>query len=251
MKRYIVAAFFIVFCGGASARSSLAVDGSISTGVDSQYLPRPGFVAYNKPISWTSVYLEHGGWYGNIWGSLGIDSERETYGDEVDLTLGKKFGVAGCAVDLSGSYFIFSKFKDFGDDLWVFDGRVDLPNKIPWATPWMAIRYFGSTGSEGSRSGWFGWVGVSRNQPLGFVLPTQKEELALNLDAQAAFSFGGAFGGAAGPVYARLNASTSFDLPFGIQFNPYVMWQVPIQDESHYVDGRHHVVYGASVTYSF
>ena len=186
-----------------------------------------------------------------MWGTLGIDDKRETFGDEVDLTVGKKLSVAGLNIDLSGSYFVLSKFGDHTNDLYVFDGRVELPNKIPWVTPWVAIRYFGRVGKNSPKAGWFGWVGVQRAQPIGFRLPLQKDIFTLNFDGWTAFSMGGAFGGNAGPVYARLRASTKLAINDKSFITPWVMWQAPIQDAGHYVDGKDHVLYGISMTYTF
>ncbi len=240
----------VTLCLGLAAEAQ-GFSGTISVGVDSEYLVRPGFVVHNHPISWTNVRLEHDGWYVGAWGSIGLDGQIEDFGEEVDITLGKKFSLAGFRFDLSGSYFVLSEFGEWANDLYVFDARVEAPDKVPFVTPWAAVRYFGSVGEKSPAAGWFGWVGVQRAQPLGFQLPFQEGEAVLNLDAWAAFSAGGAFRGDAGPVYTRLRASTVIVIDEATTFSPYIAWQAPIQDAGRYVDGDHHVVYGFSVTRSF
>jgi|GEM_PF-3537559 len=225
--------------------------GSFSSGVDSEYLVKPGFIVYNKPMWWNNLRLEYDGWYVNLWGSLGIDSERGTFGDEGDITIGKKFTAAGCNIDISGSYFALADIGEYSNDLYIFDAHANFPEKIPWITPWVAARYFGSVGENSPRAGWFGWVGFERLQPLGFQLPLQDQEFAVNFDAWAAFSMGGAFGGDAGPVYTRLKASTKIIINEDNFITPWIMWHAPIQGVGNYLDGEHHFIYGISFTHSF
>jgi hypothetical protein len=186
MNRIMMIVFALIVAGGRAVGGELS--GSFSSGIDSQYLVEPGFVAHNRPIWWNRFRLEKDGWYGTLWGSLGIDDEVDDNGEELDIKGGKKFGVAGYPVDLSGGYFFLAPFASSANDAWAFDGRMDFPGLLPWITPWLAVQYLGEVGEKSAKAGWFGWVGAQRTQPFGFRLPLQEKEFSLDFDADTAFS---------------------------------------------------------------
>lgn len=225
--------------------------GEISTGVDSQYLVEPGVIPYEHPVWWGNLHLDYDGWHGNIWGSLALESERGTEGEELEFKLGKRLEFNFFETDIIIGYLDIAPVGDRSEDQWFAEGRLDL-TEFPLMRPFFTTRYYGEVGEEGLGQGWFFWTGFEREQPLGFILPTQGEEFSLNLEGFVGFSAGGIFHGEAGPVFARLKASTAVCLRSGISLIPWGSWQIPIQNESGgYTDGKHHLVYGLAATYAF
>lgn len=143
----------------------------ITTGINSQYLARPGMVLYNRPLWENSFAISHAlvhdiTGYAGVWGVIGLNdrglSHKKDYGDEFNGFVGLRrdlFGFLG--VDLRGSYFAL---KHHRDDLWVIDGVFHFKN--PYITPYVAIRYFGEVEDRSPNKGWLSLVGLKKSIPL-------------------------------------------------------------------------------------
>lgn len=235
MAAAALAALALIASGGdsTSASNEEGKRASISwaTGVNSRYLGKAHFFLHEEPV-WTNNLNAAfpSGLYMNAWSSIGLDDTWGDFGEELDLTLGSHSKVSDVGeLDVSTSYFFIAKtgLNDLDDDLVVFDGRFDF-TKTSYVRPWVALRYFDGFAENSPPSGWYGWIGVERNQPLGCKFPWQSNDLALNIDAQLAFSQGGPLGAENGFLYSRLGVSLPVSLGgTELVVVPSVRWQTP------------------------
>ncbi|TSC79054.1 MAG: hypothetical protein G01um101429_561 [Parcubacteria group bacterium Gr01-1014_29] len=229
---------------------------TLTTGVFSKYLVKPGFTAHNKPILVNDITISYGdNWYFGIWNSTGIfDGEvGKDFGDETDVYVGWRKKWEQIALDLRFSYFALTEIDEFNNDLWIFDGRIDFI-KTPVVTPYVAIRYFGDTGKWSPKPGWFIWPGVYKTFPLHFHALGKRWNTPLTLDAKLAFALDKPFGSSNGFTYAQIGASFNIPIRENISLIPSLTWHIPnggIPQLGKATVNKHQLVYGMQMQFRF
>lgn len=175
MRKFFVA-YFVVLLNLLPYSTAFAENGDwlveATTGINSDYLARPGMVLYNRPLWENSFVVSHTlrdydvTWYAGVWGVIGLNdrglSHAKDYGDEFNAFMGLHrdlFGFLG--VDVRGSYFAL---KHHRDDLWVVDAVLHFKN--PYVTPYVSVRYFGEVEGRSPNKGWLSLIGLKKTIPL-------------------------------------------------------------------------------------
>ncbi|MFA6601298.1 MAG: hypothetical protein WCT02_00320 [Candidatus Paceibacterota bacterium] len=227
------------------------------SGVQSRYIGKQGLMLFDGPVTINEVIVQKGSWYVGVWNSTALASKKHgKFGNETDFTIGyrKQIGSTNSiwfpTVDCSLSYFVLCDWSTANDDRPIADLRLEF-SRIPYVQPYVAFRYFGSL-SHVTEDGWFFWVGLKRDQPLGVKLFSR--ELRLNIDSCLAFSTEDSFGREGGFIFGRVHASLQIPLTKRFALNPFCMVQVPSGDQrggkEDFTDGIRHVL-GGFVTVKF
>lgn len=203
-------------------------------GIQNQYVNKAGLVAYDAPIMINEVVVSKNNFYGGLWNATSLGSEKYgKFGKELDFSFGYKrafgagqFWIPTC--DIALSYYILGDWKTISDDRFVADFRVEFL-KIPFAQPYVAVRYFGSVG-EASKDGEFFWLGLKRDQPLG--IKPFGGEVSLRVDGSFAFAIQGSMGRDGGFIYSRVQTLLNVPLSKKFSVNPFCMVQIPAGDQN-------------------
>lgn len=247
--------FVVLFC-------SLCVHGRVFaetkkyfliTGFSSQYLVKPqGTILYNRPIWENTFMISFDPWYFGTWIAKGVNDKgidsKENLGNEFDFFLGlrKTFGLV--EADLSASYYVLNRFRESKDDFWILDYRLNF--NLPFATPYIASRYFGKVGENSPGRGWFHTIGGHRNQLIKeFTIGGYTRSLYVDFDASLGLS-SGALEGKSGLVWSRFGATATLEINKNISLSHSLSIQIPNRDGKGYVD-EEELVGGVFLNLSF
>lgn len=247
---FVTASLGLLFFSVAFAGNENNWKFNLSTGVNSQYLAKPGMVLYNRPIWENNFVISYrDSYYAGSWIPVGLNDRglkhKKDFGDELQLFAGVKNNWRFLKSDLRFNYFVLNDFRKSRDDLWVFDGWLDF--NVPLATPYLYVRYFGEVGRKSPERGWFYWVGLKRNQSLS-------DKVSLNLNALLAFS-DGALSRDPGFIYGRLLTSVDVRISQKVSLSPFLTIQVPAGGQrgrrNDYTDQKEKMAVGVNLNFNF
>lgn len=173
-----------------------------SVGVMSKYVNSFGCTLYKSPAETNELTVtlpncefndvKFGDLYFDIWNAthLGSESYNTTLGDETDFTAGLRWTAKNWVkFDASISYYMEPDLGRTDDDIFVLNLKADVV-KCPFVTPYVQVRYFGGVGKGSPDDGWFGWVGLTRDQELPWESCGEKLKLVADVSMGAVLSDG-------------------------------------------------------------
>ena len=240
----------IVFCYSLLATEP---NWTLTTGIFSEYLARPGFDLYDKPVSQNEITASWHGLYGGIWSSSALEySSTIKYGQEFQTYIGLKKPIGWITLDGNIRYDALKELSSDKDDLWMVDMRMDI-TKMSFIQPYIATRYFHPVSSEKPTSGWFVWFGARRIQDIGFGFP-HCNRITLIVDGSVTHS-DGVLSRDPGWVYSRFCLQMNIPVSKHLTISPQFTTQIPLDDQNKghhpYTDGTDHFVGSITATLRF
>lgn len=192
-----------------------------------------GGIFYNGPMSFWDVF----GSCSNALGTATIDlslgqklDHLDTYnvdgGNEYDLTIDQTFKIGPFLGDAGICYLALFDLRNMKDDVFEEFVQIDLPIKSKSGKvivqPYYKIFHYHVMGNGMEDKGWFMYMGVVRNQKLGFDILSKPA--VLNIDYRCGAS-AGAFDSSPGIEYHRLALTLPIQLSKHLVVSPSVIGQ--------------------------
>jgi hypothetical protein len=146
-------------------------------------------------------------------------------------------------------YDAISRIKQFDNDVIQQKLRLDLP-RVPVFQPYVEGYHWFPSGDNSPPTGFFGRLGIHRQQPLGFTF--RKSEMELGVDLSTGYS-DSIFGASSGLAYYRMVLSTEFKISEHFRIAPSIIGQLPGggQERGRAFVDRSRVFYNLSIRYDF
>ena len=231
MRTLIIVTLCFISACFVCAQDPTRISGFIQTGVANKYIGRPGILFYDGEVWTNEARIKLGSYYSGFWSSTAIahDPLLGDFGDELQLYVGVEKTFTHVKLDLRATYMLLSKFNQSDDDRFLFDSRADFIS-VPFITPYVGARYFGSVTEDIPEGGWFVWAGLKRTQPL-FSSFVKEKKVSLTGDIHVAYS-DGALHREAGIIYGRGSLSLDIPLTQNLTLTGNVLRQIPSGDQT-------------------